>query len=390
MAFPNDYRRRCPLVIPASQLSGTLSGFPVLLTDDNLPSEMFDADGLHPAQNGGGDLRFSTDPDGGTRLPCEVVTFVTDNDPANGSAEIWVSVPTLSSSSDNTIYVWYDSTVTETQPARDDTYGSESVWDDDYLLVLHFQEDPGTTPDGWKDSTQYHNDGTGAGDIGSPDGRSFGKFSRSAYFYNPNVQYIDIGTDWVYGPNQLLNMTVTRWLYQTGAFAQGCLSWGETDGDGLGAETDTHDISNDDQNGSYVQPNAYLNRYDARTAFGTMSFNQWHYKADRITNKRTSTPDVKLWYDTLTTAGSAKDAFTLGASNSHFRIGAAFKSNFRKRAWLGYIDEFRVSKVGRSDEWIEAEYNSQSSPATFVIDGTPVDVNPTGLENIQVIWIPGI
>ena len=90
--FPGGWGRKCPLRIPVGTASETLSDFPVLLTRDTLPEEMFDADGPHPAQDGAGDLRFTADSSGATRLACEIVTFATDNDPANGRAQIYVNV----------------------------------------------------------------------------------------------------------------------------------------------------------------------------------------------------------------------------------------------------------------------------------------------------------
>lgn len=138
MAFPTGWNRRGPLVIQNGQVSGSGShtDLPVLLTEDNFDSEIFDADGSNPAQNGGGDLRFSSDSAGATQLPIDVVSFVTDNDPANGTAEVWVKVASVSTSADTTIYVWYNTAGAESQPAVTDTYGRNAVWSD-YDGVYH-------------------------------------------------------------------------------------------------------------------------------------------------------------------------------------------------------------------------------------------------------------
>jgi len=37
----------------------------------------------------------------------------------------------------------------------------------------------------------------------------------------------------------------------------------------------------------------------------------------------------------------------------------------------GIIDEVRISNIVRSAGWIDAEFNNQNTPATFVIEGTP-------------------
>ncbi|WP_372899169.1 hypothetical protein, partial [Stieleria sp.] len=101
MAFPTGWTRKCELTF-ASTPTADLAA---LFTEDNLPSEMFDADGDNPALNGGGDIRFSSDSAGTSQLPCEVVSFVTDNDPANGTAQVWVKVPAAAS-----VWVWYGKT----------------------------------------------------------------------------------------------------------------------------------------------------------------------------------------------------------------------------------------------------------------------------------------
>ena len=122
MPFPYGWGRRCKLTIDHLEVSENQSNFPWLLHHDNLPSEMFDADGLHPALNGGGDVRFSSDRYGYNRLSIEVKTFITDNNPDNGVAEIWVKIPSVSTSIDTDIWVWYNKSG-ESQPARDAASG---------------------------------------------------------------------------------------------------------------------------------------------------------------------------------------------------------------------------------------------------------------------------
>ena len=141
MAFPTGWGRRCALVIQSSKVTDTETNFPVLVTEDTLPSEIFDADGSYPALNGGGDIRFSSDEAGNTQLACEIEQFVTDNNPANGKAAVWVKVPSMSSSSNTTIYIWYNK-AGESQPAEGDAYGKHAVWDSNYKMVQHMNQDP--------------------------------------------------------------------------------------------------------------------------------------------------------------------------------------------------------------------------------------------------------
>jgi hypothetical protein len=205
MAFPDDFQRRVKLTIQASLVDAGLSFFPVLITEVCLPQgndEIFDADGLHPAQNGGGDLRFSTDEAGLNRIACEVVTFVTDNTPGDGVAEIWVEVPSISSSVDTEIFLWWESDSAESQPAEDATFGKEDTWDeggdDNFKMVQHLNENPAGSGDQAIDSTSFDNDGNPAGGMNGADlvtGAFGGGLQGSAWEFDGNNDSVAMGTD---------------------------------------------------------------------------------------------------------------------------------------------------------------------------------------------------
>lgn len=142
MPFPTGWARKCALTINSAQIvgSGTHNSFPVLLTQANLPSDMLDKDGAAPARMGGGDIRFTSDAAGTTKLPCHVVEFITANNPANARATIYVAL-NLPTGSSTTIYVWYR-TATEidqpkynANPDADGFQGSDYVWAN-YDIVL--------------------------------------------------------------------------------------------------------------------------------------------------------------------------------------------------------------------------------------------------------------
>lgn len=142
MAFPSGWARKCAITINSAQVYGgtTHARFPVCLTKDNLPAEMLDKDGSHPAQMMGGDIRFSSDPYGYAKLPCHVIEFVPADNPANGKATIYVAAD-VSPIADTTIYVWYGATSRIEQPKYDANLdadgfkGSDFVWQN-YDIVL--------------------------------------------------------------------------------------------------------------------------------------------------------------------------------------------------------------------------------------------------------------
>lgn len=363
MAFPSGWNRRCALVIQSSQVDSDLTNFPVLFSIDNLPSEMFDSDGNYPAQNGGGDIRFTTDRAGTARLACEVVSFVTNANPALGSAQIYVNVSSISSSLDTTIYVWYNTSTTESQPARYEAYGTEATWDSNYQTVLHLEENPGSTEEGWKDSTQSWYNGTGLGNTGTP-GSVTGKLGNAASFDSANGQYIQLIFDIINGSDDYV---IEAWSYYSGTLSTSMIVWeGDSTGDGFGSTPETH---------------LSLDSSLARTDFaecGTddltpdlssyISANTWIYRAFRVNDANTSSPSAKSWANTNTATDVATAAVNYTTFDTGTRIGRPGQDG---RYWNGYIDEVRISNSSRSDGWILATYNSTSAPGTFVVPSTP-------------------
>ena len=124
-----DFNGRCVYRIKPDNVDATLTDFPLLLTRKNLPAAIFGH-----AKSDGGDIRATSDKDGSTSLPVEVVSF----DATNKTAEIWVS-RTLSSTDYTEFTLWYGNPAAST-PAVDSTYGSQAVWGD-FDSVLHHNDD---------------------------------------------------------------------------------------------------------------------------------------------------------------------------------------------------------------------------------------------------------
>lgn len=103
-------------------LTGTHTDLPVLLKYAD-----FDSTVLTKLDDGGGDLRFSSDIAGVTQIPCEVVSF----DKVGTTAQIWVKVPSAATST--TVQVWGDNTGAA-QPAVTDTFGRNAVWSDSHSV----------------------------------------------------------------------------------------------------------------------------------------------------------------------------------------------------------------------------------------------------------------
>ena len=359
MAFPDGYERKCELVIQASQVDADLTDFPVLLTEANLPSEMFDADGPYPAEDGGGDIRFSLDADGQTQLPCEIEEFTTNNDPSLGKAAIWVKIPSVSSSSNTSFYVWYHNpTCDPEQPLADDPYGSENVWDSSFVGVWHLNQDPSGGSSCIKDSTANANHGTPQGSMTSSD-LVDGKVSKAIsfdgsndYIVIPNSPSLDIS-----GP-----LTIEALASLDELKYQGLVS-------------------------KYQSVNA--NGYFLRTLEASPNDKVeggYDDKIDSSTSISTST-----WYGFAVTEDSSKNAeiFLDGASDNtasfsdfpssnsdDLTIGTDYTPDTNARCFHGILDEVRISNVARSAGWIKTSFNSMNDPGSFISPGSPQEGQP--------------
>ena len=133
MAFTaSDWGRGVPIDIDNTLVSGSGSHTDVIvhITLSNIPVEAIDA-GSNSALNGGGDLRFSTDINGATQLPMDIVAYVTNASAPSRQCLINVLVPSVSTSADTTIHMFYKKAA-EVQPAVGAAFGRDAVFVDTY------------------------------------------------------------------------------------------------------------------------------------------------------------------------------------------------------------------------------------------------------------------
>jgi len=353
MAFPAGWGRKCELVVQYGKVDANCTDFPVLITEDTLPSEIFDADGSYPALSGGGDIRFSSDSAGSTQLPCEIESFVTDNDPANGKAAVWVK-RTLSSSGDTSVWIWYNKSG-ETQPAEDGTYGKENVWDSNYKMVQHMNQDPSGSSPQMIDSTSNDNDGTSAGTMTSGD-LVDGQIGKGIEF---DVTDDEINISTSASLDALDEATISVWVKtdDNTKSNQAIVTFYKSDTDRVQLKfaldsiriyNDIDDIGSGVNSASFVQNDTYY----------------------FVTFKVTGT----TWTAYVNDEGSAKISNDFGKSFADLANGfyaqianAVISDQF----FGGVMDEIKISNTVRIAGWVTTEYNNQYAPSTFIIEGAP-------------------
>lgn len=333
------FGRKCAITIDHTKVGATLTDFPILLTKDTLPSEMFDADGSNPALNGGGDIRFSSDADGNTQLACEVVAFVTDNDPANGSAEIWVKIPSLSSSTDTVIYVWYNKSG-ESQPAVDDTYGRNAVWSD-VDAYFHLEESSGSRVDSAGNMALT--------DSGSPSNTT-GKIGSSIILNGTN-QFIYKSSLAKSNPH-----TLDFWVYENSR---------KYSADPASSRVIYYSHVNYAELASNNGSLYYAGTGGAWRGTGyTLPFQTW----TKITVV-TTTSGITIYANGTSVYSYASDKHA--DFNNQFNIGVWGVSGNYKGYFNGSIDGFKMYGGTPASGQLVTEYNNQNSPATFAVEGTP-------------------
>jgi len=362
-------RRVVAITIPAAKVgSGGVANFPILITEANLPAEMFQWGSGYGAQADGGDIVFYSDETGLNRLPCEIVTWTPDPDPDLCKAEIWVSVPALSSAGDTIIYCGYRAAVPMVPEADDGAYGRNAAWSEagagNYRTVIHDPmlrvDSSGSTTD-WTRLAGYTMTAMD-GKIGG--GANFGATYGSAIYHADTAPVrlaanADFTTSaWVKRANYSESSgscLLSKWRYN-GAAGEGWM---------LQLKDSGQLIFYMDLNGATVN-SAYPD-----------DTNWHHVVCVKLGSKAYIYVDGALINAGGTTIGAGVSTHTVSTEPIAF-------GDFNSQAYLAgtyheyksCADELRLANAARNAAWITTTYNNESDPATFATPGTPADNDP--------------
>ncbi len=369
-----NWTRKALLTINSSFVDSNLTDFPVLLTNANLPQEMWNTtheDAKYNALFTGCDIRFTTNSSGEIEIPFELVDWTQDD--STGS-EIWIKL-NISNETDIEFYVWYDNSVASCYVIND-TYGAEKVWDSNFKVVQHMGN---ATTSTITDSTTNDNDGTKAA-AGDPAETSTAQIGLEAQDFDGDDDYIDIGD---VAALEIDTFTISTWAKRAGIDDQDTflsMQYQSAAVPGLCGTTFRFNSDNTLGLASTIS-NTFEEVISTPTYTSTSDF---YY----VVARKTGTT-VTLYIDgSLVKTGTLSSAsidWTTSVTK-HTVIGARW--NGRASAWVGefegILDEVRISNSARSADWISAEYNNQNSPSTFIVEGTPAstgDRSPTYSNN---------
>jgi len=327
------WSKRIKLTIDSSKIDSDLSNFPVPLYLSS-SSGITNADVTAIFDELGSDANRKkiavTTSDGVTQCYVEIERW----DHANKKAWLHVKVPSISSSVDTELYLYYDSSQSDNSDYIGDTGDApaQSVWDDDFAMVLHFEQDPSGGSQSVLDSSGNGNHATPS-NLESADlvDGLFGK----AYQFDGADEYVSFPTGLVTGANA----RTIEVLFKNPAQADteevivliGSLANGET-------------FLISGAPGPSIRYNTWGGgSYDHEYS---ITVNEWHYAAFGYDGSQ-----KMMWLDS---AEKGTATVTINTGSTHAVIGQRGDSG---RYFNGLIASVRISKVNRSNAWRKATYN---------------------------------
>ncbi|MBU0498383.1 MAG: DUF2341 domain-containing protein [Candidatus Thermoplasmatota archaeon] len=324
------YRKN--ITIDHTQVAGDLTNFPALIS-------ITDTDLRDKAQPNGDDILFMDDSGSAHRLWHEIESY----EQSSGKLVAWVNITTISSSDDTTICIYYGNSECVSQAF------AEYVWDSHFSAVWHMSD--------LHDSTINNNDLTNYG------ATITSGIINNCYSFDGIDDYMRFPP--VIGSGKPLTMEL--WVAIQGTNME------NSDSQGLFSplkEKVTHVTFRKTAHSNIHQMSFYSDFYTGSSHVVDTGENSVTYGLMyNVVSMLDSSGTANIYMN-----GVLKDTYTgIGSLNTFSGrdnvIGAYDYSSSIKSYSFSLIDEIRVSKFIRSQEWIETQYNNQNNPLNFFIIG---------------------
>jgi hypothetical protein len=367
------------ITIDSSMVNSDLTNFLVLIYTSS------DSDLASHAQNDGDDI-FFVDQNNITKYDHEIEKY----DGSTGELVAWVEIPSLSSTTDTSLYMYYGN------PDCGNQQNVAGTWDSSYKIVQHLNESSGTL----YDSTSNDNDGTNNGPATYNDSAKI----DGGYDFDGDEDYIEVAHST--SLNFVDAITIEGWFYLSTLrqynplVRKGVSLPADINEDGIVNDED-NDLLLDhweesslppyprwDVNGDGVTNQAdlgmVLNSYEETSPLWFIQIveNKTIFSMSGTSNPQLSSvktftnADTGKWYHfAVAYDGSSSFIYLNGVlDNSTSNTGSidttsiALKiaSDTYRYYFDGTIDEIRISNTTRSASWISSSYNNQYSPGTFL------------------------
>jgi hypothetical protein len=376
------WTHRKAVTIDHTKVAGALANFPVLIsvTDPNIAAS---------AKSDGSDILFTAG-DGLTKLNHEIDQYTS----ASGQLIAWVNVPSLSTSVDTVVYVYYGN------PSAASQQNAAAVWDANYKAVWHLRN--GVTLSG-AESTAAGNAlstalaAASAGQVGG--GASFNGTTQST----SSAAAVNLSGGKTASVEFWLNPTA---LSSVAVLLETSANFNANPGAIL------MDPAGESGKWGFLVSKGDGANYNGVTLNTNPTLGAWHHIAATINLAVGMGQAVAVFVDGAPAAVTQSRAADLSAINlGSFPAFLMARNNSQFRQ-AGQLDEVRFSNAVRSAAWIATEYSNQKTPASFYLMGaeenfsggggtTPVTVAsvPAGLSltvdgaactsPCSVQWLPG-
>lgn len=325
-----SYRKR--ISFDPTKVSGPidLTNFPVLInitSDNDLRTT---TNSGHVTNSSGFDIVF-TAADGVTLLNFQLEKYTA----TNGQLTAWVKIPSLSTSINTYIYMYYGNSSISTDQS------STSVWTN-YHGVWHL-ENGSMTDNSGSGYTLTNNSTTNQSPAYINDGRA-----------DNGTQWLEVASTF---PNLTTDFSMSAWVYTT-------------DNTRAGQRIFCDDVSNsggyalsigDNGTGSIRFFSRSSNPISLDSPNNTIANNTWYY----ITAVANITGSVKTIYVNGVSVANGSFSNSWGTDAGNSSAAGETASGETGNRLSGRIDEVRVAKSALSADWFLTEYNNQSSPSTF-------------------------
>lgn len=328
------YRKK--ITVDNTKVSAALTDFPVLISLSS------DTDLASDAQNDGDDILFTAS-DGVAKLSHEIESF----NGTSGQLVAWVKIPSLSSSTDTDIYMYYG------HAGAGNQQNATFVWDSSYKMVQHLQETTGGI-NAIQDSTSNTNHGT---DNNGPLLDQTGKIDGAIYFDGTD-DFIDVAHHSSIDFDAGDSFTVAVWVKITDKGQSGTSNYQYFIDKRASGWGEGYQLYSEDNN--YAR---FLITDDGGSVYLTddvsLADGGWHYV---VGVRDVSSDRLKLYLDGTEATDNVADTTTLTLfNNENLNLGRV-KSDIGNREAKGLIDEVHISDTARSDDWIQVSYNNQQYP----------------------------
>ena len=327
------------VTIQGSQISGTVTNFPVLisLTDNSLRTV---ANGGRVQNANGYDIVFTL-PDCSTILPMQIERY----EATTGQYVAWVRLPTLVNASNSIIYMFYGKTGVAANPS------STTVWDANYMGVYHFNNSVTDGTSNTRNLTDASTANLTTSKIG--EGR---RLANTPFVSSASGRYLGL-PDNIF--NSVTNFTFEGWVYLETVTT----SWERIFDFGRNTNFNMFLTPSVATNGVKrfaitVNGNGTEQQISSGSTSGTGA---WHHYA--VTINATTNTGV-IYYDGAVDASNPITLYpsSLGTNDENYFGRSQYAAD---EGLYGNFDEFRISNTARNANWIATSYNNQNSPSTF-------------------------